>query len=389
MISEPADAHEQEADRVAHEIMRLPDPDTALRLAVTTPKIGVQLQRKCAACESSQPGQAVEDEGKILHRKAASSQYAEATSESPGQRDVIPGGGELLPVSVQTFFAPRFNYDFSQVKIHKDPPAAVAAQVIQARVYTIGQDIVFGAGQYAPETTAGKYLLAHELTHVLQQHGNGHLLQAMPVTPTSQTVIQRQPDPQPKAAPKKLTEAETQAAIEVDKDRFQAPYVIQLIREIAGLKREPAVIDGDFARAVAHWQFTKDLKQDGMIGDDTTQAMVQSLVQDRKRLRDAILLTMDAYNLFSLANHPDMSYLTVGDDEKKCCKDAQGPTDAQTLGGPKAPKGQEGPLSLCFCIDPMIQKANTDFAQFVRIIGHELIHVPVRDSTKLALAMTM
>jgi hypothetical protein len=66
---------------------------------------------------------------------------------------------------------PRFGQDFSQVKVHTDEQAAVSAQAVSARAYTVGRDVVFGAGQYAPGTSEGQRLLAHELTHVVQQEG--------------------------------------------------------------------------------------------------------------------------------------------------------------------------------------------------------------------------
>jgi len=64
---------------------------------------------------------------------------------------------------------PRFGHDFSQVQVHTDEKAADSARSVNALAYTVGRDVVFGTGQYAPETTAGKRLLAHELTHVVQQ----------------------------------------------------------------------------------------------------------------------------------------------------------------------------------------------------------------------------
>lgn len=65
----------------------------------------------------------------------------------------------------------RFGHDFSQVKVHSDARAAESARGVNALAYTVGRDIVFGAGQYTPKTTKGRRLLAHELTHVLQQRG--------------------------------------------------------------------------------------------------------------------------------------------------------------------------------------------------------------------------
>ena len=91
----------------------------------------------------------------------------------------MKGKGEPLPRSARDFFQPRFNKDFSQVRIHTGSRAAEAARPINAKAFTFGRDIVFGAGQYSPNTTIGKRLLAHELTHVAQQTSN-EILQRKP-----------------------------------------------------------------------------------------------------------------------------------------------------------------------------------------------------------------
>jgi hypothetical protein len=74
----------------------------------------------------------------------------------------------------------RFGFDFSQVRVHTDAQAAESARAVNALAYTVGSDIVFGAGQYAPGTAAGKRLLAHELTHVVQQGSKPAALQRQP-----------------------------------------------------------------------------------------------------------------------------------------------------------------------------------------------------------------
>src|SRR5205085_3153068 len=71
--------------------------------------------------------------------------------------------------TTRTFMEPRFGHDFSRVRVHADGRAAESARSVNALAYTVGEDLVFGAGQYAPGTSAGKRLLAHELSHVVQQ----------------------------------------------------------------------------------------------------------------------------------------------------------------------------------------------------------------------------
>ena len=102
-------------------------------------------------------------------------------------------GGTALPGSVRAHFEPRFGYDFGHVRIHADGRAAQTARRLDAHAYTVGHDIVFDAGRYAPETSEGRRLLAHELTHVVQQGG---------AAPRDGGRIRRQPAGKP-AAPAK------------------------------------------------------------------------------------------------------------------------------------------------------------------------------------------
>lgn len=83
------------------------------------------------------------------------------------------GRGEPLAKSVREFFEPRFGRDFSSVRIHADETAAQSAKSVQASAYTVGRDITFAKGQYAPDSNVGRRLIAHELAHVVQQSEPG------------------------------------------------------------------------------------------------------------------------------------------------------------------------------------------------------------------------
>jgi hypothetical protein len=95
--------------------------------------------------------------------------------DRPGRLEAAPGadhgfrGGAPLPANLRSGFETSFGHDFSRVRVHADSSAAAIADGLHAQAFTAGSDIVFGAGQYAPETSSGKRLLAHELTHVVQQ----------------------------------------------------------------------------------------------------------------------------------------------------------------------------------------------------------------------------
>lgn len=87
----------------------------------------------------------------------------------PIVHETLTSPGRPLDTATRSFMESRFGHDFSRVRVHVDDRAAKSAQAVQARAYTVGHDIVFGKGEYAPDSIAGRKLLAHELTHVRQQ----------------------------------------------------------------------------------------------------------------------------------------------------------------------------------------------------------------------------
>jgi hypothetical protein len=109
------------------------------------------------------------ERGTILQRAAVNT--ASTHSIPPIVHDVLSSPGQSLDAGTRTFMESRFAHDFSGVRVHSDERAADSARSVNALAYTVGRDVVFGAGQYTPGTMAGKRLLAHELTHVVQQGG--------------------------------------------------------------------------------------------------------------------------------------------------------------------------------------------------------------------------
>ncbi|MEO1208792.1 MAG: DUF4157 domain-containing protein [Cyanobacteria bacterium J06638_20] len=129
------------------------------------------LQRKCACGQRTiAGGQCSECQKKRLHRRAALSEHA---SEVPTiVQEVIDSPGQSLEPDTRLFMESHFGHDFSQVQVHTNAKAAASAQFLNALAYTSGQNVVFAAGHYTPNTEIGRKLLAHELTHVLQQRNN-------------------------------------------------------------------------------------------------------------------------------------------------------------------------------------------------------------------------
>ena len=96
---------------------------------------------------------------------------AEPTGDAvePLVRSATRSGGQTLDAETREFMEGRFGHDFSQVRVHTGHQANDSARQMQAQAFTFQNDIVFGAGHYAPGTEQGRWLLAHELTHVAQQ----------------------------------------------------------------------------------------------------------------------------------------------------------------------------------------------------------------------------
>ena len=188
-VNQPGDRYEQEADQIADRVLRMPEP------GMNSPHI----QRACPGCEEELQRQIEPEEEEeetvqakplaaeispLVQRQAEPEEEEEEepvqASRQPGRaQEVAPGlagsvralqgGGRPLPTAARAFFEPRFGADFSQVRIHDNAAGAESAQALQARAFTLGQHIAFAPGQYNVNTQNGRFLLAHELTHVIQQ----------------------------------------------------------------------------------------------------------------------------------------------------------------------------------------------------------------------------
>ncbi len=129
------------------------------------------LQRKCACGGTAGPrGECETCRQKKLQRRSQSPPAQSLHSEAPPiVHEVLRSSGQPLDAASRNFFTPRFGHDFSHVRVHTDGRAAESASAVDALAYTVGPDVVFGQGQYRPHTAGGRSILAHELTHVVQQ----------------------------------------------------------------------------------------------------------------------------------------------------------------------------------------------------------------------------
>ena len=170
-ITEAGDRYEQAADRVAAQVMATPErrPQRACACGGT-----------CADCQSKQLGSS----SPSLQMTHVDARGAALTDAPATVHETLSASGQPLDAPTRAFMEPRFGLDFASVRVHQGARSARSAADVSARAYTVGQHIVFGAGEYAPETHQGRRLIAHELAHVVQQTGAG-----------TERAVQRDPKP--------------------------------------------------------------------------------------------------------------------------------------------------------------------------------------------------
>ena len=190
-VGQPGDKYEQEADTIANRVMRMSDNES-LRMQpveeeeeLLQPKLRMQveeeeepLQMSCLNCQNEHmvQKQPMEEEEEMIQPKSRSDHNNDVNPDIQSQITNSRGKGFSLDNRTQAFMGSRFGTDFSHVKIHNDNRSHQLNSQLNARAFTIGNDIYFNRGNYNPGSHSGKQLLAHELTHVVQQ---GAALQPM------------------------------------------------------------------------------------------------------------------------------------------------------------------------------------------------------------------
>ncbi|MGH9890483.1 MAG: eCIS core domain-containing protein [bacterium] len=171
-VGAPGDKYEEEADRLADIVIGTPGLPAESGEAVPNRTQTSFMREECSECEDDSYRQ--DQKGfreEVLQRRAKDEHAFRVSYRVQSQVDRVRGGGQPLAGSVRSYFESRFGYDFGKVRIHTGPYAAAAAQSMNARAFAVGTDVGFDAGQFSPDTTGGKRLLAHELVHVVQQGG--------------------------------------------------------------------------------------------------------------------------------------------------------------------------------------------------------------------------
>jgi peptidoglycan hydrolase-like protein with peptidoglycan-binding domain len=293
-INQPGDVFEQEADRVADHVMHVPDSHAAvepnqahaaqavasvaasssggvsssIRAFWSTQGSAVSTQGRAAflqrACSCGGTCNDCKNNADVLQRTSDSSVEGGATAP-PIVHEVLRSSGQPLDHATRNFMEPRFGSDFSQVRIHTDAKAAESARAVNAAAYTVGNDVVFASGR-CTNSAAGRRLLAHELTHTVQQNTSG--------------IMQRQPAPRKAlVAPRFVGNAQLDRALnnELLIQKGSHGAAVRLIQEsllAQGYTLPQFGVDGDFGdeTEAALKQFQGDagaVTIDGVVGPET------------------------------------------------------------------------------------------------------------------------
>ncbi len=211
------DEYEREADRVADHVVRMSDATAAshTRMPPATGLVQRHVRGEGGAGQTSVPA--------IVH-------------------EVLSSAGQPLDTSTRAFFEPRFGYDFSRVRIHSDEKARQSARAVNAHAYTVGNQIVTSGAR-----SLSRHLLAHELTHVVQQGGAEHSSAAMQ-TPIAQR-LQRQPAPdtaEARPSAERSTSTQTFARLERDYPVFadRLTRMSQRIADLVETMQGPLILSG-------------------------------------------------------------------------------------------------------------------------------------------------
>ena len=188
-VSQPGDPYEQEADRVAEAVTQATEPSGGAVAIDREPDTDLTINRMCADCgeevsRAASPDEDSEQDAMSLQRQPEEDKdkegvVARAPSgdapavDGPVEEGIrgLSGNGSPLPSAVRSSMESSVGYDFNAVRVHTDSNASHLARAVNARAFTVGSDIVFGSGEYSPASKDGQKLLAHELTHVVQQTG--------------------------------------------------------------------------------------------------------------------------------------------------------------------------------------------------------------------------
>lgn len=261
VVGTAGDPCEREAERVAERVTRA---DRPLRSSD-----GPSLEDKTAQRRLEPSGR--QDDG--WRPEQLPTHGASSIETPPVVNEAIRSSGQPLDSSTRAFMESRFGRDFGQIRVHADKTAAEAARALRANAFTTGKDIVFGEGRYAPETREGRRLLAHELTHSVQQGADGGRLSgSIQRDASAEAEVKKVISPNLRMRETALKEVEDQLAKRLEKRRKEIQDLLDQLGpapKSEAAKKRGAALQADLAKDLKaivakpdHPSVNKDLRKD-------------------------------------------------------------------------------------------------------------------------------
>ena len=291
-VGKPGDKYEQEADRVADQVMRMPDKQIQRQpmdeeeemVQMQTGEAEEELQMQHEDMEDEQLQMQSEEEEELqmkckeceeqekMQMKPAIQMKEDGVSyASPAIVDQINSTkerGRPLAPDLQREMSAKMDANFSDVRVHTDSRAVQMNQALGAKAFTVGKNIHFNTRQFAPRSSQGKRLLAHELTHTIQQGHSPKMVQAdFSVDPST-----------PDRAVIELSDEQITESIEYNRERHSDVNEIALMRDILGLNQQPPEINEEFISGLVQYQAQHGLTQDGKLGPRTAERLAKEII---------------------------------------------------------------------------------------------------------------
>lgn len=249
------DSHEQQADAMADHIVRQ-ESETNLPLNHSSSAQSFSAQSSEVQLKETSTPTTVSSSSSMMTAPASVIQQLQNNN-----------AGAPLSTGTRGEMQGEFGTDFTHVRVHTDQSSVSMNRALHARAFTHGSNIYFNQGQYNPRTKTGKHLLAHELTHVVQQNGHSSHIQR----------DQAIEAPNPEAEKRGLLQAsEVSTALHYNLNRFANAEELRVMRDVLGINPNASqLIDEEFVQAVAGWQAAHNLaKIDGKLGSNTVRTIV-------------------------------------------------------------------------------------------------------------------
>ena len=281
---QPIEEEEQEEvfqTKANPELQRRPIEDEEEEIAVQA-KADSQLQRQTPEEENLE-----EEEEEPVQLKGNSNHAGFNRAGLEKRLRSSQDSGHPLPSSTLQEMNSAFGHDFGGVRIHTSTQAVQLNRDLSAQAFTHGSNVYFNQGKFAPDSNQGKLLLAHELTHVVQQGFAGP-------TANDPNLIQRDLAIEARGTGRRraLSQTDIRDAIRYNRRAFSDPYSLMTIRDVIGVPKYPAVSNQTLALGIARWQADHGIAQDGQIGAVTLMLILEEL-QAEGQTRDATLLRLD------------------------------------------------------------------------------------------------